>query len=58
MLGRDLYLYLFLFINQIKIIYEVYKKKLAYLASKQAWWDKQPQSFKDATTRPGSVKTR
>lgn len=29
-----------------------YKKKLAYLASKQ------PQSFKDATTRPGSVKTR
>lgn len=35
-----------------------YKKKLAYLASKQAQWDKQPQSFKNATTKPGSAKTR
>lgn len=35
-----------------------YKKKLAYLQAKQAWYDKLPQSVKNATTRPGSVKTR
>lgn len=35
-----------------------YKKKVQWLKSKQAWWDKQSQSFKDSTTRPGSVKTR
>ncbi len=35
-----------------------YKNKLKYLQAKQAWWDKQPQAFKDSTTRPGSVKTK
>lgn len=35
-----------------------YKKMKKYLEAKQAWWEKQPQRFKDATTRPGSVKTR
>lgn len=34
-----------------------YKKKNAYLAAKQAWWDKQSQAFKHSTTRPGSNKT-
>lgn len=34
------------------------KKKRAWLASKQLWWDKLPQRVKDATTRPGSVKTK
>lgn len=35
-----------------------YKKKIAWLKAKQAFWEKQPQSYKDATTRLGSVKTR
>ena len=35
-----------------------YKKKLAYLKVRQAWWDKLPQTVKDATTRPGSIKVR
>lgn len=35
-----------------------YKKKLAHLQAMQKWWDSQSQSFKDSTTRPGSVKTR
>ena len=35
-----------------------YKKKKAYLAAKQAWWDKLPQSVKNSLTRPGSVKTK
>lgn len=35
-----------------------YKKKVQWLKNKQVWWDKQPQSFKDSTTRPGSIKTR
>lgn len=35
-----------------------YKKMKAYLAAKQAWWDKQSKTFQAATTRPGSVKTR
>lgn len=35
-----------------------YKKKLANLKAAQAWWDKQDQRFKDATTRPGSIKQR
>ena len=35
-----------------------YKKKLANLKAAQAWWDKQDQKYKDATTRPGSVKQR
>ena len=33
-----------------------YKKMLANLAAAQRWWDSQPDSFKRATTRPGSVK--
>ena len=32
-----------------------YKKKLAALKAAQDWWDKQPQSFKHATTRPGGI---
>ena len=35
-----------------------YKKKVANLKAAQQWWDKQDQKFKDATTRPGSVKQR
>lgn len=35
-----------------------FKKKAQFLSAKQAWWDKQSQSYKNATTRPGSVKTR
>jgi hypothetical protein len=34
------------------------KKRRKYLAMKQAWWEKLPQREKDATTKPGSVKTR
>lgn len=32
------------------------KKKLANLKAAQDWWDKQPSSYKNATTRPGSIK--
>lgn len=35
-----------------------HKKRLEFLKQKQIWWDKQPQAYKNATTRPGSVKTR
>ena len=35
-----------------------YKKLLENLRRAQAWWDKQDQRFKAATTRPGSVKQR
>lgn len=35
-----------------------YKKKLRNLELAKKWWDSQPQSFKNATTRPGSVKQR
>ena len=35
-----------------------YKKKLANLKAVQAWWDKQDQKYKDATTRPGGIKQR
>lgn len=35
-----------------------YKKKMAWLKAKQAWWEKLPQNVKNATTRPGSIKTR
>lgn len=35
-----------------------YKQKLKNLQLAQIWWDKQPESFKHATTRPGSVKQR
>lgn len=30
-----------------------YKKKVQRLKDRQAWWDKQSDSFKRATTRPG-----
>lgn len=29
-----------------------YKKKVAWLKAKQAWWDKQGKDFQAATTRP------
>lgn len=35
-----------------------YRKLLKKLKEKQMWWDKQSQAYKNATTRPGSVKTR
>lgn len=35
-----------------------YKKKVKRLQGFQAWWDKMPESFKRATTRPGSVNCR
>lgn len=35
-----------------------YKNKVKALKAKQAWWDKLLQREKDATTRPGSVKTK
>jgi len=35
-----------------------YRKKVENLKAEQAWWDKQDQRYKDATTRPGSIKQR
>jgi hypothetical protein len=35
-----------------------YKKKLAYLQQRQAWWDKAGASYQGAHKRPGSVKVR
>lgn len=35
-----------------------YKNKLLGLKMKQNWFDKLPQSVKNALTRPGSVNTR
>lgn len=35
-----------------------YKTKLENLKKAQDWWDRQPNSYKNATTRPGSVKQR
>ena len=35
-----------------------YKNKLSWLKMKQNWYDKLPQSVKNALTRPGSVNTR
>lgn len=35
-----------------------YKQKLKNLELAKIWWDKQPESFKAATSRPGSVKQR
>lgn len=35
-----------------------YKKRLQNLNLAQIWWDKQPQSYKNATTRPGSINQR
>lgn len=32
------------------------KNKLKKLEARRRWWDSQPQSFKSATTRPGSQK--
>ena len=35
-----------------------HKTKVENLKAAQAWWDKHDQKFKDATTRPGSIKQR
>lgn len=35
-----------------------YKHKVENLKKAQAWWDSQLNSFKTATTRPGSTKQR
>lgn len=35
-----------------------YKKKLLNLERAKKWWDAQPQSYKNSTTRPGSIKQR
>jgi hypothetical protein len=35
-----------------------YKKMKEWLTQKQNWWEKLPQREKDATTKPGSIKTR
>lgn len=35
-----------------------YKKKLANLKAAQDWWDKQSQSYKNSTTRPGGINQR
>ena len=32
-----------------------YKKKLERLRQKQLWWEKQSDSYKHSTTKPGSV---
>lgn len=35
-----------------------YKKKVQRLRDRQAWWDKQSDSYKRASKRPGSVKQK
>lgn len=35
-----------------------YKKKVAYLKTRIAWWDKQDKAYQAANKRPGSVKVR
>lgn len=35
-----------------------YKHKLQRLKNMQTVWDKQPESYKRATTRPGSIKNK
>ena len=35
-----------------------YKKKVEYLKSRQAWWDKQSKQYQAECKRPGSVKVR
>ena len=35
-----------------------YKKKLRNFEAAKRWWDAQPQSFKNATTRPGGINQR
>lgn len=32
-----------------------YKKLKNKLEEAKSWWDKQPQRYKDATTRPGGI---
>lgn len=34
------------------------KHQREWLKMKQNWWDKLPNSVQNATTRPGSVKTK
>lgn len=34
------------------------KHRLKNLEEAKKWWDKQPESYKHSTTRPGSVKQR
>ena len=34
------------------------KTRRENLKAAQSWWDKQPESYKHSTTRPGSVKQR
>lgn len=35
-----------------------YKNKLLRLELAKRWWDAQPERFKAATTRPGSINQR
>lgn len=35
-----------------------HSKRQLYLKGRQDWWDKQPDSYKRACKRPGSVKVR
>lgn len=35
-----------------------YKKKKAYLQTRQAWYDKQSKEYQAANKRPGSIKVR
>lgn len=35
-----------------------YKHKVEYLKAKQLWWERLPEREKNATTKPGSIKTR
>jgi hypothetical protein len=35
-----------------------YKKLKLHLEQAQAWWDKQPQTYKNATKRPGGINQR
>lgn len=33
-------------------------KKRAYLEARQLWWERQPEAYKKACKKPGSVKVR
>ena len=44
--------------NLLNSIFMKMKNRLKNLEAARRWWDAQPQSFKSATTRPGSVKQR
>ena len=35
-----------------------YKKKVAYLKIRQAWWDRQSKAYQASCKRPGSVKVK